>query len=1250
MAVRKIDSIIDEPAVQAQYDKLIGMLNELAGTMDKVANIKIGAVNQAQGIKATQEAVADLTNATTQLASQQEKLVGQAQTIVNTAKQQISTNAEIAAAVKQHSGSIEENIRLQIQLTKQLNDNKAAQKELSAAYKDSKITAEAFDAEQTQLVKTQLDLKNSISTVNGILRQQTQENKSAEGSYKLLNAQLVQLRAAYREMSAEEKNAEGGQALNAQIQQLDQALKAADGEMGIHVRHVGNYTGALKTLESGLAEAQAQLQRFTETGQQNTAAYQQAQAEVDLFTQLLARQQEGFASVSMEIRTLERSLATMVATGMEETEVFKKLQLELAGAQRKLHDFKEDQALLKSDLPTLSALTTAAKGLAGMYALGAGTAALFADGNEKVEKELNKLVAVMTVLQGLQEVHELLERRGAVATIASGIAQGFKNFIMTGSVKAQQESTIAQEANTVAQEANVAATEADVVAKEAQAAATVEATAATKAATGAAIGLRVALLATGIGALLILIPAIANAMNLFGKSAKELAKLSMDLAEAEKAVNEVIVQQIEVMNNADQATKKYYENQLALASAAGKNQYEQLALKKKIAEAEKEDAKNTLDVLQGQLGKESELLANYQLLLAKKEAALKINRKALEDDDSTAANASKNLIDMWGKQADAAKASYDAVHKAHNDLYGAIQKDGQLDEETTKLTNEERRKLELSTAKIIEEARISANERVLNNERSTYAERLAANQAILQSQVAIARAELNAKEKDPSITPKARLQAERETAAAIDKLRLDTAEKNRRLNLDYWKRDFDAYMEIQRAQLDLTAAVNSQIADDQNVTLDRRLLAYLAYEAAQKRLIDQELFDKLSTENLTDKEVEAAQADHQNKLNELTRAGIEKRKAFQREGIETNGSRGKSEVSQNYNADASALADSFARRQISQEKYTEERKKLDEQYQEDSIRIEMETTRRLIDLTADGTKERYDLEAKLAEDNIKLADLQIKKTEELNDRRAKAVAKYVKYEQEGQHVVQSLVDDSFTRRLNNIQKQEEANTRATDKEITEINNSTLSAQDKAAKITQAQAQAKVQQDALDKEKRDTQLRQAKFDRDAQVLEIIGKTLASAAGYGWITPAAIAVEAEGLVEAALLASKPLPRFKKGTDSSPEGWALTDEEGPELYRRPSGEVFLGNNRPTLRYLEAGTEIIPYHQVDKILQQQVGRGSAPLVIAQQQDTGTARELRGLRADMRAQTKALQESYSKAQRPIYIYQKPDLKARYIP
>ncbi len=62
---------------------------------------------------------------------------------------------------------------------------------------------------------------------------------------------------------------------------------------------------------------------------------------------------------------------------------------------------------------------------------------------------------------------------------------------------------------------------------------------------------------------------------------------------------------------------------------------------------------------------------------------------------------------------------------------------------------------------------------------------------------------------------------------------------------------------------------------------------------------------------------------------------------------------------------------------------------------------------------------------------------------------------------------------------------------------------------------------------------------------------------------------------GGVQFALAASKQIPKFAKGTKSSPEGLAIFGEAGAELLTYPTGEQFLAT-KETLGYLPKGTEI--------------------------------------------------------------------------
>ena len=85
-----------------------------------------------------------------------------------------------------------------------------------------------------------------------------------------------------------------------------------------------------------------------------------------------------------------------------------------------------------------------------------------------------------------------------------------------------------------------------------------------------------------------------------------------------------------------------------------------------------------------------------------------------------------------------------------------------------------------------------------------------------------------------------------------------------------------------------------------------------------------------------------------------------------------------------------------------------------------------------------------------------------------------------------------------------------------------------------------------------------------------------------AGFGL----AAAIIALGAIQAAIVAAKPIPKFFKGTDYSPEGLAWIGEKGRELVRTPSGETMLSPESATLTYLKKGTQIVSNPETEKLI----------------------------------------------------------------
>lgn len=82
------------------------------------------------------------------------------------------------------------------------------------------------------------------------------------------------------------------------------------------------------------------------------------------------------------------------------------------------------------------------------------------------------------------------------------------------------------------------------------------------------------------------------------------------------------------------------------------------------------------------------------------------------------------------------------------------------------------------------------------------------------------------------------------------------------------------------------------------------------------------------------------------------------------------------------------------------------------------------------------------------------------------------------------------------------------------------------------------------------------------------------------------PFAALVLAQGALQAALIASKPIPAFRKGTKNAPKGLAVTGEEGFEFIER-QGKLYRSGDGPTLTMLEGGEKIFTHDESKRILE---------------------------------------------------------------
>ena len=281
-------------------------------------------------------------------------------------------------------------------------------------------------------------------------------------------------------------------------------------------------------------------------------------------------------------------------------------------------------------------VTASISGVAGGFAAYEGAMNLVGVKSQEVEAALLKVQSAMAISQGLQSVGESIDsfkQLGAVVKSTS-VFQGLYNFIQTGSFTAITATTTAQVAETAATVAQGTAT-----------------VATTTATTGASVAMRVfraALIATGIGALVVGLLMAADALGLFSDN-------SAIAEENQKKLDKAL----EDTNKALQHQKEQYEK-LAEISIQSTNQQVIDALnrgasEKELTEIKRKGANDRLELLKNEYDEANLLYIKKSKNGSQKE--FEVAEKAMRD---TSKKYSDERIRI---QTDEAQSKYDSIKK-----------------------------------------------------------------------------------------------------------------------------------------------------------------------------------------------------------------------------------------------------------------------------------------------------------------------------------------------------------------------------------------------------------------------------------------------------------------------------------------------------------------------------------------------------------------------------------------------------------
>ena len=180
-----------------------------------------------------------------------------------------------------------------------------------------------------------------------------------------------------------------------------------------------------KVVEGAQQSASKVKKSFEGIANSFTAAFSGGEAKKAIDNQAKAIDNLGKSGKSLtgQLRGLKQELAALEAAGQEGTDAFNKLLISAAKLEDQIGDTRDRVRILASDTFKFDAAVGAVQGLASGFEVAQGAAALFGGESEDLQKSLVKVQAAIAVANGVQQIAALVTEQSAVKTALLTAAQ-----------------------------------------------------------------------------------------------------------------------------------------------------------------------------------------------------------------------------------------------------------------------------------------------------------------------------------------------------------------------------------------------------------------------------------------------------------------------------------------------------------------------------------------------------------------------------------------------------------------------------------------------------------------------------------------------------------------------------------------------------------------------------------------------------------------------------------------------------------
>lgn len=225
--------------------------------------------------------------------------------------------------------------------------------------------------------------------------------------------------------------------LNAELQTLQDREKDIQLEMRKQQAEYQKQVASIQATVKGREQQIAALDKLRESQTKQQASLEQelkkTKATLTDFASKMSKVNETIANgavstpkLTTQLRAMKDELAKMEDAGEFGSKAFIDLSIQAGQLEDQIGDTRQRISILASDTKNLDAAMSVGSGLAGAFTVATSAAALLGEENEQLQKAFFKVQAVMSILNGVQQVANTLNKDSAAMVVIKTALE--KNF------------------------------------------------------------------------------------------------------------------------------------------------------------------------------------------------------------------------------------------------------------------------------------------------------------------------------------------------------------------------------------------------------------------------------------------------------------------------------------------------------------------------------------------------------------------------------------------------------------------------------------------------------------------------------------------------------------------------------------------------------------------------------------------------------------------------------------------------------